>query len=133
MTKKDYSDSYSNENFWDKVTRMPETAGCSVLRVAVTLYALLRESSIPLWAKTAIIGALGYLICPIDAIPDIIPVVGFTDDLAVMTLVISQLCAFINDDIRKKVDSMLPEQCRGVSYGTLKKTKNRNKIKQSFH
>ena len=114
MAKKDYSDSFSDENFWDKVTRMPETAGCSVLRAAYTLYALLRESSTPLWAKTTIIGALGYLICPIDAIPDILPGVGFTDDLAIMTLAVSQLYAHINDDIRKKVDSMLPERCRGM-------------------
>ena len=114
MAEKDYSDSFSDEKLWDKITRMPETAGCSVLRAAYTLYALLRESSTPLWAKTTIIGALGYLICPIDAIPDIIPVVGFTDDLAVMTLVVSQLCAYMNDDIRKKVDFMLPERCRGV-------------------
>jgi uncharacterized membrane protein YkvA (DUF1232 family) len=69
-----------------------------------------------LWAKTVIIGALGYLICPIDAIPDIIPGVGFTDDLAVMTLVVSQLYTYMNDDIRKKVETMLPARCRGV-YG----------------
>lgn len=113
MTKKNYSASYTDEKFWDKITQMPENAGCSVLRVAFTLYALLKESSTPLWAKTAIIGALGYLICPIDAVPDIIPGVGFVDDVAVMTLVVSQLYGFINDDIRKKVDSMLPERCRG--------------------
>ncbi len=28
MTEKDHSDSYSDENFWNKVTKMPETAGC---------------------------------------------------------------------------------------------------------
>jgi len=92
MAEKDYSDSFLDENFWDKVTRMPETAGCSGPRAAYILYALLRGSSTPLWAKTTIIGALGYLVCPIDAIPDIIPGVGFTDDLAVMTLVVGQLC-----------------------------------------
>jgi len=51
MAEKDYSDSFLDENFWDKVTRMPETAGCSGPRAAYTLYALLRESSTPLWAK----------------------------------------------------------------------------------
>lgn len=116
MTQKDYSDSFSDETFWKKITRMPETAGCSVMRAAFTLYVLLRESSTPLWAKTAIIGALGYLTCPLDAIPDPIPGIGFADDLAVMALLISQLYAYIDDDIRKKVDTMLPERCRGV-YG----------------
>ncbi|WP_321493931.1 DUF1232 domain-containing protein [uncultured Desulfobacter sp.] len=73
---------------------------------------LLKESSTPLWAKTAIIGALGYLICPLDAVPDPIPGIGFVDDLAVMALLISQIYAHINDDIRNKVDAMLPERCR---------------------
>nr|WP_321401138.1 YkvA family protein [uncultured Desulfobacter sp.] len=114
MTEKDYSGSYSDQNFWDKITQMHETAGCSVLRAAFTLYVLLKDSSTPLWAKTAIIGALGYLICPLDAIPDLIPGIGFADDLAIMALLISQLYGYLNDTIRKKVDSMLPERCRGV-------------------
>ncbi len=85
-----------------------------MLRAAFTLYVLLKDSSTPLWAKTAIIGALGYLICPLDAIPDLIPGIGFADDLAIMALLISQLYGYLNDTIRKKVDSMLPERCRGV-------------------
>ncbi|MFH2057930.1 MAG: YkvA family protein [Pseudomonadota bacterium] len=116
MNEKNYSASYSDENFWNKITKMPETAGCSVLRAAFTLYVLLREASTPLWAKTVIVGVLGYLICPVDAIPDIIPGVGFTDDLVIMTLLIGQLYAYINNDVRKKIDSMLPERCQGA-YG----------------
>lgn len=34
--------------------------------------------------KLLITGALGYLILPIDLIPDFIPVVGFADDLAAL-------------------------------------------------
>ncbi len=116
MTSKNYSDSYSDEGFWRKITTIPSSAGCSLLRTVFTLYVLLRESSTPLWAKTAIIVALGYRICPIDTIPDFIPGMGFADDLAVMTLVVSQLYAFINGDIRYNVESMLSERCRG-KYG----------------
>ncbi len=114
MTQKDYSTSYSEDNFWNKITKMPSNAGCAVLRAAFTLYVLLREKTTPVWAKTAVIGALGYFIFPLDAIPDIIPVIGYTDDLAIMTLLLGQLYAFINQDIKDQVDSMLPEQCRSV-------------------
>lgn len=116
MDSKKYSDSYSDKAFKKKIASIPSTAGCTTLRAAFTLYVLLRESSTPVWAKTAVVGALTYLIVPTDAIPDFLPGAGFTDDLAVMTLVISQLCVFINKDIRKKVEKMLPERCRGV-YG----------------
>lgn len=113
MTKKDYSTSFSDKDFWEKIITIPGNTGCSLLRVAYSLYITLKEPSTPAWAKAIIISALGYLICPIDAIPDIIPVVGLTDDLAIMTLVMSQIHAFMNDDIRNKVESMLPERCRG--------------------
>jgi len=114
MSKKDYSSSYSEDSFWNKITRMPGDAGCAVLRAACTLYVLLRESSTPVWAKIAIIGALGYFIFPLDAIPDILPGIGYADDLAMMTLLLGQLYAFINQDIKDQVESMLPEKCRGI-------------------
>lgn len=114
MTQKNYSTSYSEDNFWNKITKMPGNAGCAVLRAAFTLYVLLREKTTPVWAKTAVIGALGYFIFPFDAIPDIIPVIGYTDDLAIMTLLQGQLYAFINQDIKDQVESMLPELCRSV-------------------
>jgi len=114
MIQEKYSSLYSENKFWEKITTIPEKTGCSVLRAAFTLYVLLKESSTPLWAKTSIVGALGYLICPLDAVPDPIPGIGFADDLAIMALVISQLYAYIDDDIRKKVDAKLPKRCRGV-------------------
>ncbi|MBN8707065.1 MAG: DUF1232 domain-containing protein [Bacteroidetes bacterium] len=43
------------------------------------------------WAKAIAIGALIYLISPIDAIPDFIPVVGLTDDVGVILLAVSQV------------------------------------------
>ena len=59
-------------------------------------------------------GALGYFIFPLDVIPDILPCIGYADDLAVIALLLGQLYAFINQDIKDQVESMLPEKCRGV-------------------
>lgn len=52
------------------------TTATDLMDKAITLYALLKSSSTPAWAKAAIIGALGYFICPLDAVPDFLPV-GF--------------------------------------------------------
>ena len=41
-------------------------------------------------AKTVLAGALGYFIFPIDAIPDFIPAIGYSDD---MTVLVSALIA----------------------------------------
>jgi uncharacterized membrane protein YkvA (DUF1232 family) len=113
MSQKDYTDSYTEEGFWNKITKMPGDAGCALLRAAFTLYVLLRESSTPAWVKASILGSLGYFIFPLDIIPDIIPVIGYADDLALITLLLGQLYAFINQDIKDQVESMLPKKCRG--------------------
>ena len=37
------------------------------------------------WSTVAMLaGALAYVVCPIDVIPDIIPVVGYLDDIGVL-------------------------------------------------
>ncbi len=41
--------------------------------------------------KAMIIGALGYLISPLDVIPDAIPIAGLSDDLAVLIFVLHKV------------------------------------------
>ena len=38
MSQKDYSASYTDEGFWNKITEMPGDAGCAILRTACTLF-----------------------------------------------------------------------------------------------
>ena len=58
--------------------------------------------------KTMIIGALGYFILPIDLIPDLIPVVGYTDDLAVLVAAI-KLLACVDDEVKRQAKEKLAE------------------------
>jgi uncharacterized membrane protein YkvA (DUF1232 family) len=58
-----------------------QDGGREVIEKALWLYYAAQQPNTPLWAKTAIYGALGYFISPIDAIPDITPVIGYADDL----------------------------------------------------
>jgi uncharacterized membrane protein YkvA (DUF1232 family) len=51
---------------------------------AMAMYFLMLDRSTPTWAKATIAGALAYFVCPIDAIPDAILGLGYTDDAAVM-------------------------------------------------
>lgn len=58
---------------------------------AVLLYVLLMDADTPTWVKAIVIGALAYLVNPVDAIPDAIPIVGYTDDLAVLISAIASI------------------------------------------
>ena len=79
---KQYEKKYTEDSFWDKVVKFAKTAGREVIEKALWLYYAAQQPNTPLWAKTAIYGALGYFISPIDAIPDITPVIGYADDPA---------------------------------------------------
>ena len=105
------NDSFSDSDLMKKIGQMPKDAGCAVLRSALTLYVLLKESDIPVWAKGSAIAALVYFISPIDAIPDFLPG-GYVDDLAMMVLLLGQLNVFVDKTTVAKVNRLLPSYCR---------------------
>lgn len=94
-----------------KLASVPRKAGREALEKAITLYVLLREEDVPLWAKVAIAAALAYLICPIDAVPDFLPG-GLLDDIAAMATTIARLHAYVTPAVRAKVNAKLPQWCR---------------------
>ena len=52
--------------------------------------------------KAAILGAITYFVSPIDFIPDLTPVLGFTDDLTILVSALVSISSNIDDDVRKK-------------------------------
>ena len=74
--------------------------GSKLLFFARLLYYILVSPSTPLKAKGIIIGALGYFILPLDLIPDLIPLVGFTDDLAAIMAVVGIVNRYSTPEIK---------------------------------
>lgn len=103
----DYSTQYSETSFWEKVKKYAVKAGCPVIRHALVLYYCLRDEDTPAWARTVIIGVLGYFVTPIDAIPDLTPVVGYTDDLGALVAALAIVEAYIKPAHRDQADKML--------------------------
>ena len=60
------------------------------------------EYPLPAWAIAAIIGAIIYVVSPIDAVPDFTPVAGWLDDGAVVTAVVKGLEEVIKAYIKYK-------------------------------
>ncbi|MDX9789547.1 MAG: YkvA family protein [Candidatus Kapaibacterium sp.] len=83
MTQKSvrYSKNYSEKSFHKKLTFFAGSLSAGFLTKAVTLWYSMRDKDTPTWAKSIILGALGYFIIPLDSIPDIMPIIGFSDDL----------------------------------------------------
>lgn len=106
---KNYQDKFSDDGFWDKIVKYAKTAGKEVIEKALWLYYAAQNSNTPAWAKGVIYGALGYFILPIDAIPDIAPIVGYTDDLGVIGTAIAAVSMYINDDVKKLASQKLKD------------------------
>lgn len=60
------------------------------------------EHPLPEWAIAAIIGAIIYVVSPIDAVPDIIPIAGWVDDGAVVAAAVKALEEVIKAFIKYK-------------------------------
>lgn len=93
-----FSKEYSDESFWDKVKNFAKKAGEGVLEPALKMYYAASDPDTPTWATAAIYAALGYFISPVDAIPDVVPVAGFSDDLGVLCAALAATAAHIKEE-----------------------------------
>ena len=96
------SEGYSETRFWDKLKRYAKVAGSEVIEKALWLFYAAQRPETPAWAKAVIYGALAYFILPADAIPDMVPMVGFTDDLGALAAAIGMVSLYISDDVKDK-------------------------------
>ena len=105
-----YGTYYSDNRFWKKVERVAKKVGATVLLPVFTLYYMFQDDKESLQHKAYIVGALGYFILPIYFIPDgILPVIGFTDDIAVMTLVLKLVKDSITPEIKARANARVSE------------------------
>ena len=63
----------------------------------------------PLPVKASLIGALAYFVLPTDAVPDVLPVLGFTDDAAVLATAIKLVASHIRPEHREVARDKLAE------------------------
>lgn len=97
-----HAEQFSHTAFLKKVGRHARAAGRSTVGVGFTLYYCLADSDTPMWARNAILGALGYFILPIDTLPDFIPLTGYTDDLGVLTAAAATVVSHIKPAHREQ-------------------------------
>ena len=100
---------YSEDSFWQKLLKFARTAGREVVEHALSLYYAAQEPDTPAWAKTVIYGVLGYFIFPVDAIPDLIPGVGFSDDLGALAAALATVAAHVTPEIKARAKEKAAE------------------------
>lgn len=88
--------------FLRKLSRFAGRLGAPAVKQLYALYFLFKDPATPKRTKMIILGALVYFFSPIDSIPDLLGPLGFSDDIAVITLVYAQMKSHLTDEIREK-------------------------------
>ncbi|RKL68201.1 hypothetical protein CR203_06860 [Salipaludibacillus neizhouensis] len=96
------ANNYDENKFWSKLKSAAVKMGSKLVYYSLILFYTMKDPNVPTKAKLTIAGALGYLILPVDVIPDMIPAIGFTDDLAIIVYAIYQVGSHIGEDTKIK-------------------------------
>ncbi len=98
-----YASYYRENRFVDKLLKVARLLGRWATKQLLILYYLWRDGALPQRDKLLLMGCLGYFVLPFDLIPDFIaPVIGFTDDMAVVSIGLRILKRHITPAIIKK-------------------------------
>jgi len=85
---------YVRENIEEKVKSL--RGGIRLVKHVFALFRYMTDGAIPWYKKSVVVAALAYFIMPFDAIPDMLPVIGYLDDFGVIAAVI----AFLGKEIQ---------------------------------
>ncbi len=90
-----------------KLGKHGKQIGKNTVYYSLLLYYAAKSPAIPRSSKLIVLGALSYLVLPIDLIPDFIPVIGLADDATVIVAAVYKIISHIDDDVKNKAKARL--------------------------
>jgi len=103
-------EAYVRRGFWAKVRRV--AAALPFVEDLLTAYYCAFDRDTPRHVQAALLGALAYFVLPFDIIPDMLPVLGYTDDAAVLATALKLVASHIRPEHRAAAKRAL---ARGMS------------------
>ena len=100
---------YSEKSLFKKLATFAKTAGEKVVYTVLLLFYLMKDKKTGLKTKITIAAALGYFILPTDAIFDLTPIIGYSDDLAILAATLYRMAKNITPEISAKARAKLKE------------------------
>jgi uncharacterized membrane protein YkvA (DUF1232 family) len=104
-----YSKYFSEKKLWEKIKKYSKVAGVKVIYAVLLLFYTLQDKRVDMRTKVGIAAALGYFILPSDAIFDLTPLIGYTDDLGVLMFALSQISINLTPQVKEKAKAKLAE------------------------
>ena len=103
----EYEKEYSEKGLKDKIAKYGKVIGAEILYKALQLWYVLQRDDVPAGTKAIVMGALGYLIAPLDFLPDLTPILGYTDDMVAIAFALVKTQIYIDEDVKMKSKLML--------------------------
>lgn len=97
-----YKKDYSEYSFKEKLRKYAKIIGVGAVYKVLQLWYVLQKPDVPLKQKALITGAIGYLIAPLDFIPDLTPVLGYSDDFIAVTYALLQVQGYVDTEVKEK-------------------------------
>jgi uncharacterized membrane protein YkvA (DUF1232 family) len=85
--------------FWAKAKRV--AARLPFAEDLLSAYYCAFDRATPIQVKAALLGALAYFVLPVDLVPDILPVLGYADDAAVLATALRLVASHIRPEHRE--------------------------------
>ena len=94
-------------SLFEKLRRYGLAAGREEVEKVLWLWFASRRPDLPVWARTTVYGALAYFVLPTDAIPDLLPGLGYTDDIGVLSYALVTIASYVDADVRRRTAGVL--------------------------
>ena len=98
------------KRFWIKLKQV--AAKLPFTEDLLAAYYCAFDKQTPRHVQAALLGAIAYFILPFDFIPDMLPVLGYTDDAAVLATAIRLVATHITEDHREAARAALKRGIR---------------------
>ena len=109
----EYQKNYNDSDFWETIKKYAKKLGKEAVYHALLAYYVMQDPNTPLLDKAKIAGALGYLILPLDLIPDaMLPMLGpivFADDIYIIKEVLRMIASHISVQHKEMANLKLKE------------------------
>ena len=98
---------YDELQLTNKLKFVGKKIGSKVVFYVIIMAMLIADTKIPIKVRIVFMAALGYLILPTDLVADLLPVIGFTDDIAFLTYAVSSAKEYITPEVKDRAKDKL--------------------------
>jgi len=119
-----FSKYYSDKSLWEKIRKFSKDAGAKVVYAVLLLYYAMGDNSVSIKNKLMIAASLGYFILPTDAIFDLTPIIGYSDDLGVLIFALTQIASSVTPEVKEKARIKMDEWFSDVNDSDLEDLEN---------